>query len=157
MPATIEYVFEDQGVIVEAEFIEEAPVAAQIFWDLLATPITSEIVHGKWAGPQVWTKIPAPPAVVPDEYLIATPIPGDVIYVEMPPSPVRKLEGMHEFALFYGREGRALMQQAGILYGYRHRLVATVKDKENLKRFALAGEHVHRHNYQRLTIRRGQG
>lgn len=150
----IEYVFEEQDIVVKAEFIEEAPIGAQILWDLLEKPLTSEVKHGKWAGPEVYITIPKPPEELPDEYLIATPIPGDIIYVEVPKSPVRGLSGFHEFAMFYGREGRALMLQAGILYGYRHRLVATIADKANLKLFAQACENVHGRNPQRVTVRR---
>ena len=154
MGKMMEFVFEDQGVIVKAEFINEAPLAAEIMWKMLEKPVSDEVIHGKWAGPEVYVKIPAPPEPVPQEYLIATPIPGDIIYVNVPKSPVRGLTGFHEFAMFYGREGRALMLQAGLLYGYRHSLVATIADKENLKKFAAACENVHRRNYQKMTVRR---
>lgn len=155
MAGTIEYVFEQQDVIVEAEFIDEAVEGSQILWEHLATPITSEVVHGKWAGPEVWIKIPPPPRPVPNEFMIATPIPGDILYLSIPETPVRRMGAMHEFAMFYGREGRSLMLQAGLLYGYRGCLVATIKDKQNLKKFAEACENVHRFNYQRITVRRG--
>ena len=154
MGKMFECVFEEQEIVVRAEFIEEAPLGTEIIWNMLENPITSEVVHGKWAGPEVYVKIPEPPEPVPPEYLIATPIPGDIIYVNVPKSPVRGLTGFHEFAMFYGREGRALMLQAGLLYGYRHHLIATIADKENLRKFAAACEHVHRRNYQKMTVRR---
>jgi hypothetical protein len=155
MPKIIEYVFEDQdGVVVQAEFIDEAPKAARVLWDMLAGPITSAVQHGKWAGPEVFVIIPEPPENIEGEFIIATPIPGDILYVEVPPSPVRGFTGFHEFAMFYGREGKALMLQAGILYGHRPNLVATIRDKENLKKFAAACENVWKGGEQRITVRR---
>ena len=155
MPKFIEYVFEDQdGTIVQAEFIDEAPQAARVLWDMLEEPITSTVLHGKWAGPEVFVIIPEPPEPIDPEFLIATPIPGDILYVEVPPSPLRGFDGFHEFAMFYGREGKALMLQAGLLYGHRPHLVATVRDKENLKKFADACQKVWKGGEQRITVRR---
>jgi hypothetical protein len=167
MPGTFEIVFEDQNAAVKAEFIDEAPEASMIFRKMLETPIPSQVIHGKWAGPQVYIKIPEPPQPIPPEVLIATPAPGDISYAYIPQSPVRGLTGFHELTMWYGREGFAFglyhpflftgsnpLLTPGLAPGllYLH-LVATVADKQNLRRFAAACENVHRRNYQTVTLR----
>jgi hypothetical protein len=157
MARQIELALKLKGVHAIATFLEdEAPRTCNAVWDAL--PIEGDTYHAKWAGRELYTLVP-PFAVRPgEENATITPIPGDVLYFDVPPDTIdlpvalrRQFpKGLVDLAVFYGRNN-LLLGPAGFMPG---NLFATIA--EGLDAYARACNELFREGMinERFMIRR---
>lgn len=135
---------------------EEAPRTCQAVWDAL--PLEGDTYHAKWAGRELYTLVRALGSRPGEENATITPIPGDVLYFDVPPDSIdlpvamRRAhpEGLVDIAVFYGRNN-LLLGPAGFMPG---NLFATIT--EGLEAYAKACAELFREGVinERFVIRR---
>jgi hypothetical protein len=135
---------------------DEAPRTCAALWDLL--PIDGDTYHAKWAGRELYTLVPPPKAGPGSENATIMPIPGDLLYFDVPPDSIdipvemRKANptGLVDVAVFYGRNSFLLSPQ-GFMPG---NLFATIT--EGLPEYARACGELFREGviHERFIIRR---
>ena len=94
--------------------VDEAPLAGELLWSILASPFTGAAVHAMYAGPAVLTAIPSRNGEprggqIPVENETDAPAPGDLLL--LPPDPTATGEETSDgvtLAIFYGDQGRPL-------------------------------------------------
>jgi hypothetical protein len=118
MPRRIELSLRQKKVRAVATLLEEqAPRTCAALWELL--PIDGETYHAKWAGRELYTLVPPPKVGPGPENATITPIPGDLLYFDVPadsidlPVAMRKANphGLVDVAVFYGRNSFLLSPQ----------------------------------------------
>lgn len=135
---------------------EEAPRTCRAVWDAL--PIEGDTYHAKWAGRELYTLVPPLRSRPGEENATITPIPGDVLYFDVPPDTIdlpvamRRAypKGLVDLAVFYGRNN-LLLGPAGFMPG---NLFATIT--EGFEAYAKACAELFREGVinERFVIRR---
>lgn len=135
---------------------EEAPRTCAAVWNAL--PLEGETFHAKWAGRELYTLVPPLASRPGEENATITPIPGDVLYFDVPPDTIdlpvalRRAhpKGLVDIAVFYGRNN-LLLGPAGFMPG---NLFATIT--EGLDEYARACAELFREGmiHERFVIRR---
>ena len=157
MPRRIELSLKLKNVRAIADLLEgEAPRTCSAVWDAL--PIEGETYHAKWAGRELYTLVPPFPVGPGEENATITPIPGDVLYFDVPPDTIdlpvalrrQHPKGIVDLAVFYGRNN-LLLGPAGFMPG---NLFATIT--EGLDSYARACNELFREGMinERFIIRR---
>jgi len=150
----VEVTLENADVTATAELLEEeAPVTTSAVWENL--PAESDVYHGKWAGKELYSLLPAwedPPGL---ENATITPIPGDLCYFYIHPGTIdlsvsmRKEhpEGLIDLAIFYGRNS--------LLIGPEGTMPANVFGRfvDNFEELADTCERLFREGYADETLR----
>jgi ribonuclease HI len=94
--------------------MDEAPLAGELLWGILASPFTGAAVHAMYAGPAVLIAIPSRNGEprgghIPVENETDAPAPGNLLL--LPPDPTATDEEAADgvtLAVFYGDQGRPL-------------------------------------------------
>ncbi len=94
--------------------VDEAPLAGELLWAMLASPFTGVAVHAMYAGPAVLVTIPSRNGEprggqVPVDNETDSPAPGDLLL--LPPDPSASGDEAADgvtLAVFYGDQGRPL-------------------------------------------------
>jgi hypothetical protein len=158
MARKIEIILEKAGVRAVAELLDEdAPLTSEAVWNAL--PLSGSTYHAKWANNEVYILVPPfAPQEPGKENATVFPIPGDILYLPVPPGTkvppdmreqARKT-GLIDLAIFYGRDNY-LLGPDGHMPG---NLFATIT--EGLKELAAACQNMWRHGHadERMTFRR---
>ncbi|MBI2469019.1 MAG: DUF3830 family protein [Candidatus Rokubacteria bacterium] len=135
---------------------EEAPRTCAAVW--AALPLEGDTYHAKWAGRELYTLVPPLGSRPGEENATITPIPGDVLYFDVPPDTIdlpvalRRAhpQGLVDIAVFYGRNN-LLLGPAGFMPG---NLFATIT--KGLDAYAKACHELFREGTinERFVIRR---
>ncbi len=92
--------------------LDAAPVTAEAIWGALETPITEDVMHAMYAGPEIMFGIPQSaqtfdPTVLPAENQQVIPAPGDLIWFHQAKELMAGLDfELWELGIFYGKGGR---------------------------------------------------
>lgn len=82
------------GVLATASLLnDQAPAACKAFMKVI--PFTSDAIHARWCGNEIWTTMPEMD-IQADENLTIFPTPGDILLVKVKPK-------VYHLAIFYGR------------------------------------------------------
>ncbi|MCZ2073868.1 MAG: DUF3830 family protein [Bryobacteraceae bacterium] len=123
MPRYIEIALEKRRVRCVARLLEEeAPKTCNAVWRSL--PLGGDVFHAKYASHEIFTLLPAFGKAGPgNENRTITPIPGDVMYFELPPGirlPLdlaRTGKNVVDLAVFYDRNNLLLSPSDGFTPG----------------------------------------
>lgn len=135
---------------------DEAPRTTEAIWSALREPVTEDVMHAMYAGPEVMFGLPKSaqtfdPCALPAENQQVIPAPGDLIWFYQP----KELMGglgfeLWELGIFYGRGGRVF----GPLGFSPCTIWASITS--GLSEFAVACQETRTVGLKKLTIRRMQ-
>jgi hypothetical protein len=103
---------------------ENAPVTCKTIWDVLATPITIQAMHGAYSGPEIMMGLPDDrhtfdPRAIPNENQTVFPSPGELLWYYQAPNFFKGMpEEFWEIGLFYGEGGRTFGPTGWIACNY---------------------------------------
>lgn len=116
-----------------------APKTCQAVWDVL--PFSGQVLHAKWCGNEIWTRMPRLRAYEPENATIF-PKPGDIFVFRVGPD-------MYDLAIFYGTSW--CFGPSGFFPGNRF---ATIS--ENLDEFARGCDKVLREGSKKIVIEKAE-
>jgi hypothetical protein len=116
-PRLLEIEFPDEGLIAQARLLDElAPRTCAVIWELAGLAPQLVAVHAAFTGRELSVRIPAELALqagdpkVPPENQTLFPIPGDLIWAQLPPYAWSGVtEPLYDLGIFYGRDSRLLL------------------------------------------------
>ncbi len=91
---------------------EEAPVTSAALWDALHTPVTDQVMHAMYAGPEIMFGLPESgrtfdPGALPPENQQVIPAAGDLIFYHQMANAMAGLGfELWEVGIFYAKGGR---------------------------------------------------
>lgn len=135
---------------------DAAPQTAEALWGALTSPVTEDIMHAMYAGPEVMFGLPPhaqnfDPRSLPAENQQVIPAPGDLVWFFQPRELMAGLDfELWEVGIFYGKGGRIF----GPLGWTPCTIWASITN--GLDEFAAACQHTRIVGVRRLTIGRIQ-
>lgn len=92
--------------------LDAAPKTAEAIWSALETPVSDDVMHAMYAGPEVMFGLPRSaqtfdPAALPAENQQVIPAAGDLVWFFQPKELMAGLDfELWEVGIFYGKGGR---------------------------------------------------
>jgi len=109
-----EIVFEESGVVLVADLLEEAaPITCENFWEGIAQPYQAELHHGGETGPELWCFVPPPREELPYENSTVFPEHGDILYYHYRQPPTRGGVMIYDIGIYWDR-GQSKLKQGWI-------------------------------------------
>jgi len=134
-------------VVAEAKLLEhEAPETCTTLWEAL--PLSGELQHAIWSGPETYLLID-PSIRVPPENQITRAEAGDIAFYSVTGGRIVDWpDDIAELAFFYGRGAQPAMPTGPVAVNLFARIV------DNLAGFAEACERMRREGIQELRVER---
>ena len=92
--------------------LDEAPKTAEAIWSALESPVSDDVMHAMYAGPEIMFGLPQSaqtfdPAALPAENQQVIPAAGDLVWFFQPQELMAGLDfELWEVGIFYGKGGR---------------------------------------------------
>ncbi|MBN9632528.1 MAG: DUF3830 family protein [Actinobacteria bacterium] len=92
--------------------LDEAPKTAEAIWSALESPVSDDVMHAMYAGPEIMFGLPQSaqtfdPAALPAENQQVIPAAGDLVWFFQPKELMAGLDfELWEVGIFYGKGGR---------------------------------------------------
>jgi len=150
MAKRFEIVFENSGVSVTAELLEDkAPITCENFWNAIASPHTDALHHGGETGPEMWCFVPEPKEEIPYENSTVFPEHGDILYYHYRQPPTRDGVMVYDIGIYWDR-GQSKLKQGWIAGN----LFARVSGREQIQALRNEAGHLLIEGSRKVTLRR---
>ena len=111
MGKQFEIVFEESGVVVVADLLEDAaPITCENFLDTIGDGLHDTLYHGGETGPEMFCMLPPPAEEIPYENATVLPEHGDILYYHYRQPPTRDGEMVYDIGIYWDRGQSKLAQ-----------------------------------------------